>query len=115
MQAIIQMTQIQKSYGKGENRVHALKDVSLTVNPGEFVAILGPSGSGKTTLMNLIGLIDTPDSGTYRIDGVDVSRQSDRLAAKIRNQKIGFVFQKFNLIAKYNALHNVALPLLQLS
>ncbi len=112
MQPIIEMTEIHKSYGKGENRVDVLKGISLRVDPGEFVAVLGPSGSGKTTLMNLIGLIDTPDRGTYRIDGLDVSHQSDRAAARIRNQKIGFVFQKFNLIAKYNALHNVALPLL---
>ena len=112
MQPIIDMHNIHKSYGKGENQVNVLKGISLTVEPGEFVAILGPSGSGKTTLMNLIGLIDTPDSGLYRIEGIDVSHQSDRAAARIRNQKIGFVFQKFNLIAKYNALHNVALPLL---
>jgi len=112
MSAIIEMNDICKSYGKGEGRVDVLKGVSLTVAPGEFVAILGPSGSGKTTLMNLIGLIDTPDSGSYRIDGIDVSSQPDRVYARIRNQKIGFVFQKFNLIAKYNALHNVALPLL---
>lgn len=112
MQPIIEMRNIHKSYGKGENQVNVLKGISLTVEPGEFVAILGPSGSGKTTLMNLIGLIDTPDSGLYRIEGIDVSHQSDRAAARIRNQKIGFVFQKFNLIAKYDALHNVALPLL---
>ena len=112
MQPIIEMRNIHKSYGKGENLVNVLKGISLIVEPGEFVAILGPSGSGKTTLMNLIGLIDTPDSGLYRIEGIDVSRQSDQVAARIRNQKIGFVFQKFNLIAKYNALHNVALPLL---
>lgn len=112
MQPIIEMHNIYKSYGKGENQVKVLKGISLTVDPGEFVAILGPSGSGKTTLMNLIGLIDTPDSGQYRIDGIDVIHLSDHAAARIRNQKIGFVFQKFNLIAKYNALHNVALPLL---
>lgn len=112
LQPIIEMQNIHKSYGKGENQINVLKGISLTVEHGEFVAILGPSGSGKTTLMNLIGLIDTPDSGLYRIDGIDVGHQSDRSAARIRNQKIGFVFQKFNLIAKYNALHNVALPLL---
>jgi putative ABC transport system ATP-binding protein len=112
MTLIIDMNNIYKSYGKGESRVEVLKGVSLTVEPGEFVAILGPSGSGKTTLMNLIGLIDTIDSGTYTIDGVDIHHQSDRLYAAIRNRKIGFVFQKFNLIAKYNALRNVELPLL---
>jgi putative ABC transport system ATP-binding protein len=112
MTPIIDMNNIYKSYGKGESRVEVLKGVSLTVEPGEFVAILGPSGSGKTTLMNLIGLIDTIDSGTYTIDGVDIHNQSDRLYAAIRNRKIGFVFQKFNLIAKYNALRNVELPLL---
>lgn len=112
MDAVIEMLNIHKSYGKGESQVNVLKNVSLTVGTGEFVAVLGPSGSGKTTLMNLIGLIDTFDSGTYQIDGIDISSQSDRAAARIRNQKIGFVFQKFNLIAKYNALHNVALPLL---
>lgn len=112
MTPIIEMKDIFKSYGKGEGRVEVLKGVSLTVEPGEFVAILGPSGSGKTTLMNLIGLIDTIDSGTYSIDGVDIHRQSDHTYARIRNRKIGFVFQKFNLIAKYNALRNVELPLL---
>lgn len=112
MTPIIEMKDIYKSYGKGEGRVEVLKGVSLTVEPGEFVAILGPSGSGKTTLMNLIGLIDTIDSGTYSIDGVDIHRQSDHAYARIRNRKIGFVFQKFNLIAKYNALRNVELPLL---
>lgn len=112
MQPIIEMKDIYKSYGKGDGQVQVLKGVSLTVEPGEFVAILGPSGSGKTTLMNLIGLIDTIDQGSYQIDGLDIHKQSDNMYAKIRNQKIGFVFQKFNLIAKYDALRNVELPLL---
>ncbi|MDD2533117.1 MAG: ABC transporter ATP-binding protein [Eubacteriales bacterium] len=112
MSTIIEMKDIYKSYGRGEGKVDVLKGVSLTVEAGEFVAILGPSGSGKSTLMNLIGLIDTIDSGTYTIDGVDIHNQSDRLYARIRNRKIGFIFQKFNLIAKYNALRNVELPLL---
>jgi putative ABC transport system ATP-binding protein len=112
MNPIIDMKDIHKSYGKGESRVEVLKGVSLRVEPGEFVAILGPSGSGKSTLMNLIGLIDTPDSGDYSIDGLDVLREPDHQHARIRGQKIGFVFQRFNLIAKYDALRNVAMPLL---
>jgi len=106
------MTDIFKSYGKDENKVDVLKGVSLTVDQGEFVAILGPSGSGKTTLMNLIGLIDTVDTGEFLLDGVNIKEHSEKNYAKIRNEKIGFVFQKFNLISKYTALYNVALPLL---
>lgn len=106
------MTDIFKSYGKDENKVDVLKGVSLTVEQGEFVAILGPSGSGKTTLMNLIGLIDTVDTGEFLLDGVNIKEHSEKNYAKIRNEKIGFVFQKFNLISKYTALYNVALPLL---
>lgn len=106
------MQGIMKSYGKGENEVNVLKDVSISVEAGEFVAILGPSGSGKTTLMNLIGLIDTIDSGKFFLDGVNIAEQSEKNYAEIRNEKIGFVFQKFNLISKYTALYNVALPLL---
>lgn len=109
---VINMTDVSKSYGKGENKVDVLKAVSIRVDPGEFVAILGPSGSGKTTLMNLIGLIDTIDSGDYFLDGVSIEDQSENSYAKIRNKKIGFIFQKFNLISKYTALYNVALPLL---
>lgn len=109
---VIKMTDIFKSYGKDENKVDVLKGVSLTVQQGEFVAILGPSGSGKTTLMNLIGLIDTVDTGEFLLDGVNIKEHSEKNYAKIRNEKIGFVFQKFNLISKYTALYNVALPLL---
>lgn len=109
---VIKMTDIFKSFGKAENKVDVLKGVSLTVEQGEFVAILGPSGSGKTTLMNLIGLIDTIDSGNYFLDGENIKEHSEKSYAKIRNEKIGFVFQKFNLISKYTALYNVALPLL---
>ncbi len=109
---VIEMSNIYKAYGKGDNKVSVLNGISLTVEKGEFVAILGPSGSGKTTLMNLIGLIDTIDSGQYLLDGLDIKKQSENGYARIRNRKIGFVFQKFNLISKYTALHNVALPIL---
>lgn len=109
---VIDMRDITKTYGKGESAVKALDSVSITVAEGEFVAILGPSGSGKSTLMNIIGLIDTADSGEYYLDGLDIHKSKDRTFAKLRNQKIGFVFQRFNLIAKYSALYNVALPLL---
>jgi putative ABC transport system ATP-binding protein len=112
MKAIVEMKEINKTYGKEPNQVIALKDITIEIFSGEFVAILGPSGSGKTTLMNIIGLIDKPDHGVYLIDGVDMANQPDKTYSKLRNQKIGFVFQKFNLIAKYDALYNVALPLL---
>lgn len=112
MSAIIELTDIKKSFGSGESRVDILKGVSLTVEEGEFLAILGPSGSGKTTLMNILGLIDTADAGEYLLQGESVSKKSENEYATIRNQKIGFIFQRFNLIAKYSALYNVALPLL---
>lgn len=112
MNNIIELNDVHKTYGKGENSVHVLSGVSLTVEKGEFITILGQSGSGKTTLMNIIGLIDTIDQGKYILDGDDISLLSDNTYAKIRNEKIGFVFQKFNLISKYNAMYNVALPLL---
>jgi putative ABC transport system ATP-binding protein len=112
MQPIIEMKDISKSYGKGEARLQVLDGVSLTIEKGEFVAILGPSGSGKSTLMNLLGLIDTYDSGEYRLDGVEMGQRRDKEYATTRNRKIGFVFQKYNLIAKYTALQNVELPLL---
>lgn len=109
---VIEIKNICKSYGKGDNKIVVLDDVSLKVEYGEFIAVLGPSGSGKTTLMNLIGLIDTIDSGTYILDGIDIKTQSENVYAKIRNQKISFIFQRFNLIPKYNAMYNVAIPLL---
>jgi len=109
---VIQMRNINKSYGKGQNKILALNEVSFDVEEGEFIAIHGPSGSGKTTLMNIIGLMDSADSGDYYLDGIDITNSRESAWAKLRNAKIGFVFQKFNLIPKYNALYNVALPLM---
>lgn len=107
----IALHHIYKTYNPGENEVEALKDVSLCIQKGEFLAIVGSSGSGKSTLMNILGCLDTPNSGEYILDGEDVSRLSDEALSQIRNRKIGFVFQGFNLIPSLNALENVELPL----
>ncbi|MDF1760357.1 MAG: ABC transporter ATP-binding protein [Coxiellaceae bacterium] len=101
-----------KAYQMGDVLVKALDDINLTINPGEYVAILGPSGSGKSTLMNLLGCLDTPTSGTYCMDGKDVSQLTRRELAQVRNQEIGFIFQSFNLLDYATALENVALPLI---
>ncbi len=113
MEKIIEMKKICKSFYIGDNEeLQVLKNINLTVNKGEFVAIVGASGSGKSTLMNIIGALDTATSGSYNLSGRDLSRMKDKELSKIRNEKIGFVFQTFNLIARTNALKNVALPLL---
>lgn len=109
--SVITLENIVKSYRLGHQQVDVLKGVSLTIPYGEFLAILGPSGSGKTTLMNIIGCIDIADAGAYSLGGTDISAHSEDELSEIRNRQIGFVFQKFNLISRFNALHNVALPL----
>lgn len=106
--AIIDLT---KTYKMGETEVHALRGVSLTIHEGEYVAIIGASGSGKSTLMNMIGLLDKPTSGSYQIRGVETSKLSQNRMADLRNQEIGFVFQRFNLLARTNARRQVELPL----
>ena len=110
--AIVKLTDICKDYVQGKESVRVLKNVSLAVEKGDYLAIMGPSGSGKTTLMNLIGLLDVPTSGEYQLDGKDLKNLSDKELAKLRNQHIGFVFQNFNLLPKMDAVDNVALPLL---
>jgi putative ABC transport system ATP-binding protein len=109
---MIQITDMYKIYTMGQNKVTALNGISLHINLHEFVAIVGPSGSGKSTLMNMLGCLDVPTSGSYKLDGQEVSRLKDDNLAEIRNFKIGFIFQKFNLLQKLSALENVELPLI---
>ena len=112
MKKIIEIKDINKYYSVGSEKLHALKDVNLEVKEGEFLAILGPSGSGKSTLMNVIGCMDKPDSGSYRLDDCQIERASEKELTRIRNEKIGFIFQKYHLIQTYNVMQNINMPLL---
>src|SRR5688572_22614669 len=108
---LIETRDLWKTYQMGDEQIHALRGVSITIARGEYVAIMGPSGSGKSTLMNLIGCLDTPSRGTYILNDKEASQMNDNELARIRNEEIGFVFQTFNLLPRATALHNVELPL----
>jgi putative ABC transport system ATP-binding protein len=110
--ALIKLEKISRRYQMGAELIHALREVSLSIARGEYVAIMGPSGSGKSTLMNLIGCLDTPSSGEYELNGTQVSQMDDNQLAEIRNREIGFIFQTFNLLPRSDALRNVELPLI---
>src|SRR5436190_3583477 len=109
---LIELRNVTKRYRVGEQEIVALDGIDLDIEQGEFAAIIGPSGSGKSTLMHLLGCLDIPSTGTMHIDGIDVSRASSNRLAEMRNQKIGFVFQAFNLLSKFNVLQNVELPMI---
>jgi putative ABC transport system ATP-binding protein len=110
--SLIRLQNISRLYQMGSDTIHALRDVSLEIERGEYAAIMGPSGSGKSTLMNLLGCLDTPSSGRYELNGASVGEMDDNELAEIRNKEIGFVFQTFNLLPRANALRNVELPLI---
>ncbi len=112
MKKLIELKNINKSYRNGDQELQVLKDISLEVEEGEFVAIMGPSGSGKSTLMNIIGMLDRPTTGEYHLGSEEVAKLGDKKLAKVRNKQIGFVFQQFFLLSKLNALQNVELPLI---
>jgi putative ABC transport system ATP-binding protein len=112
MTPIIELEDLCKTYASGEEPVHAVRSVSLTILPGEFVAVMGTSGSGKSTLMNILGCLDRPSSGSYLLDGIQVSSLNRDQLSDLRNRKIGFVFQNFNLLARTSAVENVELPML---
>jgi putative ABC transport system ATP-binding protein len=111
MKPVIEVSELTKIYGSGDTAVHALRGVDLTVMPGEYVAIMGASGSGKSTLLNMLGCLDVPTSGEYALDGLPVSEFNERQLSLLRNRKIGFIFQSFNLVPRTSALSNVELPL----
>jgi putative ABC transport system ATP-binding protein len=112
MNEIIRMEKINKFYRMGEESLHVLKDISFAVEKGDYITILGPSGSGKTTLMNILGCMDTFDSGTYQFEGIELNKYTNNQLSWVRNQKIGFIFQKYNLIPQYTAMQNIIMPLL---
>lgn len=112
MSNVIETQHLAKIYQMGSEKVHALRDISITIGRNEYVALMGPSGSGKSTLMNMIGCLDTPTKGSYILNGQDVSRMTDNELAEVRNKEIGFVFQTFNLLPRATALENVSLPLI---
>ncbi|MGG0797409.1 ABC transporter ATP-binding protein, partial [Brevibacillus laterosporus] len=109
---MLTVTDIRKTFMNGDSELPILKGVNFTVNKGEFVAIMGPSGSGKSTFMNMLGCLDRPSSGSYVLDGVEVTTLNENQQADLRNQKIGFVFQAFNLLPRISAIRNVELPML---
>src|SRR5215831_507074 len=108
---LVELRNVSKIYRLGDEEIRALDDVSLEIDEGEFISIIGPSGSGKSTLMHILGCLDSPTSGTIRLDGMEIQSASPRQLAGIRNRKIGFVFQFFNLLPKLNVLQNVELPM----
>jgi putative ABC transport system ATP-binding protein len=110
--SLIRIQDLTKSYVMGSETVHALRGVSLSIEKGEYLAIMGPSGSGKSTLMNLLGCLDSPTSGVYELNGLNVAHMDDNDLAEVRNREIGFVFQSFNLLPRSDALHNVELPMI---
>ena len=109
---MIELKNVKKTFTLGGETIKAIDDVDFYIKKGEFVSIIGPSGSGKSTLMNILGLLDVPDSGSYKLDGIDVSKAKENELARIRNNKIGFIFQQFNLLGKISALENVQIPLI---
>lgn len=109
---LIELKDIKKYYHLGDQTIKAIDDVSFTVEKGEFVSIIGPSGSGKSTVMNILGLLDVPDSGKYLLDGLEISKAKEKELATIRNKKIGFIFQNFNLLGKLTAVENIQVPLI---
>lgn len=112
MKSIIEITNVNKKYQVGEETLHVLKDINLTVNQGDYVAILGPSGSGKSTLMNIIGCMDVADTGEYYLNSRPIHTLKEKVLTKIRNQDIGFIFQKYHLISTYTVMQNIIMPLL---